>query len=243
MTRVAVVMPAWNEEEGIAEFIRELDSALGRHDAVFIVIDDASTDATVLRLEELMASGVRIEYQTNPENSGHGVSTVRALELGLAKNPDRVVSLDGDGQFLGCDVLRTLEASLVEDTDVVEGVRTDRGEPLYRRMTSLGTRCLVWMRSGKWPADANTPLRVYKPDALQALLDIVPSGNLTPNLMISVVTRRRNLRLVEVPVRSIPRRGTSSIGSTWGSAPLQLPSRRFLIFCWRAFTGWMTLPK
>ena len=243
MTRVAVVMPAWNEEEGIADFIGELDSALSRYEAVFIVVDDASTDATALKLEELMVSGIGIEYQTNPENSGHGASTVKALELGMRRQPDLVVSLDGDGQFLGSDVVRTLEASLAEDADVVEGVRTNRGEPFYRSVTSLATRCLVWMRSGKWPADANTPLRVYKPDVLRALLEIVPEGNLTPNLIISVVTRRRNLHLVEVPVRSLPRRGSSRIGSTWGSAPLQLPDRRFLVFCWRAFMDWVSLPR
>ena len=43
----AVVMPVYNEEEGIAEFLRELASALTAHRVTFIVINDCSTDGTL----------------------------------------------------------------------------------------------------------------------------------------------------------------------------------------------------
>jgi len=43
---ISVVMPAFNEEEGIVEFLSELNESLSQFDPFFVVVDDLSTDGT-----------------------------------------------------------------------------------------------------------------------------------------------------------------------------------------------------
>lgn len=238
---VAVVMPAWNEAEGIGGFLDELNSALADLDVQFIVIDDASSDATALAAAACIEQGVPVRVATNEVNMGHGPSTMRALHAGLASGCDIVVAIDGDGQFSGSDVRRVVDTLLAGRAEIVEGVRTQRGEAAYRRITSAATRGLVWTRSRALPADANTPLRAYRPATLARLIERVPSTAMTPNLIISALCRRWAIPLVEVPVTSLPRRGASAQGTTWGARRASLPSRRFVTFCVRATGEWVRL--
>lgn len=237
---VAVVMPAWNEAEGISGFLRELNDELTRFDPVFIVVDDCSTDNTADVVRALADTGVPVELHGNEQNMGHGPSTLRALRLGLDKAPTAVVALDGDGQFVGSDVASVVEKLLTSQADVVEGVRRQRNDPLYRRGVSATTRGMVWVRSGQRPQDANTPLRAYEPDVLNQLLAVLPPEASTPNLLISAICRRSGLRIMEIPVRSIPRRGSDQQGSTWKNRRKSLPSRRFVDFCTNAAREWIS---
>lgn len=238
---VCVVMPAWNEAEGIAEFLVELDGALREWGPQFMVVDDCSTDATRKAVEAVAANGVKVAVTTNEANSGHGPSTLRALELGLLSGADVVVSLDGDGQFLGVDVARVVGVLTAGDLDVAEGVRTSRSDPGYRKAVTSATRLLVWSRTRKWPSDANTPLRAYRPAALTRLLEAVPDQAMTPNLIISVLCRTGSIRYAEVSVVSRPRRGSSAVGTSWGRGST-MPSRRFLRFCRGAVAEWVHAP-
>lgn len=238
---LVVVMPAWNEAEGIADFIGELDQALSEWSPEFVVVDDASTDGTVAQLQALVDAGVRVHVTVNHVNRGHGPSTMRALALGLELGASTVVAVDGDGQFIGSDLARVVRERESTGADIVEGVRTSRSDPAYRRVVSWVTRLLVRTRAGCWPADANTPLRAYDPNALRGLLVVVPAGASTPNLIISAISRRRGLDVREISVTSIPRRGSDKGGSTWGKRRTILPSKRFLSFCGRAAREWFSV--
>jgi glycosyltransferase involved in cell wall biosynthesis len=238
---IIVVMPAWNEAEGITGFLVELSSALEGLDPRFVVVDDCSTDQTSDAVLSAGAQGVDVTCLVNDVNSGHGPSTMRALRAGLASGADVVVAIDGDGQFTGPDVRRVVDALLGGTALVVEGVRTSRSDAAYRRLTSEVTRGLVWTRSRTLPADANTPLRAYRPSALTRLLERVPPDAMTPNLIISALSRRWHMPLVEVPVLSRPRRGASAEGTTWGARRASLPSRRFVGFCVKAAGEWVRL--
>jgi glycosyltransferase involved in cell wall biosynthesis len=235
---LSVVMPAWNEAEGIAGFIHELNEALEQWQPSFIVVDDFSTDDTADAVRRLASQGIPATVVTNPSNRGHGPSTLTALQLGLKGFPSAIVALDGDGQFRGVDVATVVASLLAGTADVVEGVRRNRNDPLYRRLVSAGTRFLVWTRAGRVPADANTPLRAYRPSVLAGLLQSVPVSAVTPNLIISALCRRNGLVILEIPVASLPRRGASSVGTTWGNRRKALPSKRFLTFCARAVREW-----
>jgi len=240
---VTIVMPAYNEEEGIAGFIEELATELKLFEPSFIVVNDLSTDATEARVKDLSQAQIPVEVHTNSVNLGHGPSTLRALKFGLASHADIIVAIDGDGQFLGTDVARLVQI-IVEDLeiDVIEGVRQHRDDPVYRVIVSSVTRNLVWSRARVRPIDANTPLRVYRRQALIQLLDKLPENSMTPNLLISAKTRRQGVRHAEIDVQSIPRRGTDQGGSTWKAKTQSLPSKRFIKFCTQAAGQWLTTP-
>ncbi|CAB5000987.1 unannotated protein [freshwater metagenome] len=239
---VAVVMPAYNEAEAIAEFLTELNAALAHAEPSFIVVDDASTDGTADVVLALAAAGMPVALVRNESNQGHGPSTMRALREALERGALTVVAVDGDGQFRGADVALALAALLDGAADVVEGVRVLRRGPSYRRAVSRATQALVWTRARSWPGDANTPLRVYRRGTLTTLLDVIPSTAATPNLLISAACRRLGLAIEEVEVMSLPRRGTDSTGSTWGASRPSLPSRRFVAFCALSVREWARTP-
>ena len=235
-------MPAWNEAEGIVEFLTELNDSLRVWEPVFIVVDDCSSDDTAAVVRRFAESGVNAVVHVNEVNSGHGPSTLTALRLGLEAEPAAVIAIDGDGQFTGDDVRRVVSVITSGVADVVEGVRTRRNDPLYRRAVTGTTRALVWSRSRSMPQDANTPLRAYEPKVLQRLLGAVPDASLTPNLFISALSRSWGLRVIEVPVISLPRRGSTQQGSTWGKSRQSLPSKRFVRFCTKAMSDWARTP-
>lgn len=240
--KVCVVMPAYNEVEGIGEFLLELFEAL-RHECQteFVVVDDASSDETHSALQALSFRGLPLICYQNDVNLGHGASTIRALSSGLAREADVIISIDGDGQFAGEDVARLARCMKEhQEVRIVEGVRKGRKDPVYRRLTSLVTQTLVWSRCWRWPSDANTPLRLYRPETLQDLLDAVPNSVNTPNLMFSALARKRRIPLMEISVKSLARRGSNANGSTWGAGKTHLPTRRFIVFCLVSVKQWFT---
>lgn len=239
---IAVVMPVWNEAEGIGEFLQELSRALRQKAVEFVVVNDCSTDNTRAVLHQLAESGFPVTILENDINRGHGPTTMRALAAGLASGADVVVAIDGDGQFLGEDVRTVIEALPAGSAGIVEGVRTTRDDPYFRKVVSLSTRVLVRVRCGESPKDANTPLRAYRRQTLSKILEVIPPDASTPNLFISAYSRRSGIPVREQEVRSIPRRGASAIGSTWGKQRSFMPSRRFVKFCWRAAREWATTP-
>jgi dolichol-phosphate mannosyltransferase len=240
-TRLAIVMPVFNEEAGVTEFLDEIVGSMQGLELSLIVADDCSTDRTRDVLEAL-AARLPLTLLPGSRNMGHGPTTLRALRAGLDLDPDVVVAVDGDGQFTGTDIRTLIDLLLASDADIIEGVRCGRGDPLFRRATSWTTRSLVQARSHVRPDDANTPLRVYRPRALERLLSIVPADAMTPNLLISSLSRSWGLTVMEVPVASLPRRGGDHAGSTWRARRKSLPSKRFMEFCVRAGRQWVDLP-
>ena len=240
--RLVVVMPAWNEAKGLPGFINELSDELRDWLPMFWIVDDFSSDGTSEVLQSLSQSGLRVQWFTNMSNLGHGPSTVTALNLGVRSGAEFVLAVDGDGQFIGQDIRRVIEILESTMVDVVEGVRTSRNDPAYRRFVSLCTRLLVASRVHMFPADANTPLRAYRASTLARILGVLPADSATPNLIISALSRRwSDVMIHEEPVRSISRRGGTTQSVTWGKSLKRLPSKRFVFFLFRATLDWATV--
>ena len=238
MTSFVVVMPAFNEADGISEFLGEVVASFPGQSVRVIVVDDASRDETFDLVRGLTATGLPVEVVTNDMNLGHGRSTRRALLAGLNAGGDVIVAVDGDGQFRGEDIASVARIVAEGRAQVAEGVRVGRDDPTYRKAVSAGTRWLVWRAAGTSPRDANTPLRAYRPDVLRELLSMIPEDALTPNLAISTLVRRHEMVLVEIEVESLVRRGKTAVGSTWGASRQLFPNRRFIRFCRDSIRQW-----
>lgn len=229
IAHLVIVMPAYNEAEGIRSFINEIrDHVASLADRVtFVVADDRSTDATVAALGGM--DDVQVEPQMN--NRGHGPTALAAYRAGLALQPDLLVHVDGDGQFVGPDFTRLVSAAERTGADVIHGVRHSRTDPWYRRVLTAAVGALVAAAAGRRVLDVNTPLRAYRPLALQRLLDVVPSEALVPHVHFSLAEARAGLTVRYVRARSIPRRGTSPSGTMWdGGVTTWIPPRRLRRF-------------
>ncbi len=236
---IAIVMPEYNESDGILIFLEEIRDVFADVDHEVIVVDDCSSDGTADIIDDWgtdASSHTRVIRST--PNAGHGPTTIKALRAGLGTGRDIILAVNGDGQFRASEMLELCNILSVSRADVVEGMRTHRDDPLFRRATSAATRVLVRLRSHRSPHDANTPLRAYRPEALRTMLDLLPDNAMTPNLIISAQSRRRRFTIIEAPVESLDRRGETTNGTTWGQRRRNLPTRRFVRFCADAARQW-----
>jgi glycosyltransferase involved in cell wall biosynthesis len=231
---LCITMPCFNEAEGLEGFIEELFSELDIYLARIIIVDDNSTDDTSFVITKLLSRFPKIICQTNKVNLGHGPSTVIGMRLALKTQSEYILTIDGDGQFLPLEIKEFLQNESHSNFEVLEGVRKERKDPYFRKIVTFLLRVLVFFSTKKFPSDANTPLRLYHRSTLEKLLTSIDPSSPTPNLKISILSRKLNLKIREREFTSVVRRGHSQTGTTWKSKRDYLPSRRFLSFCFRA---------
>jgi glycosyltransferase involved in cell wall biosynthesis len=215
---VAIAIPAYNEAEGLGEFLLEIDAALRPvcAELTLVVADDASTDGTPEMLDALRdrLSG-RLDVQRSAVNRGHGPTLLTAYRRALGLAPDYVLQVDGDGQFSGAD-LRRMVVLLVDHAGAVCGVRRFRQDPWFRMVMTRLLRAYVRLAYRVRARDPNCPLRGYETNVLADQLAALPSQALVPNLYLTVVAARRDVALLEVDVSHRSRRGRSPAGTSWG---------------------------
>ena len=90
---IAVVVPAYDEEELIAETIAGIPSFVDR----IIVVDDASRDATAERARSF--ADPPIEVIVHERNRGVGAAIVTGYKRALAERIDVTVVMAGDNQM------------------------------------------------------------------------------------------------------------------------------------------------
>lgn len=238
--RIAVTMPVFNEEIGIIGFLQEIVQNLAEYDLAIFIVDDCSSDSTVNKILEFQSNfpEVNLTLVENKVNMGHGPSTIKGMSNALTFDPEIVLTVDGDGQFLGNEMLEAIETFFVNDVDVLEGVRVNRSDPFFRSISTGIVRFLVWARTHQLPMDGNTPLRIYRNSKLEELLTKLPANLLTPNIFVSTYARVQNWKILEIRVTSVPSRGKDPLGSTWKQRFKHLPSKKFLKFCVTAFFQW-----
>lgn len=233
---LALAIPAYNEADGITEFLVELDGALERWDGPvrMFVVDDASTDDTRRVLDGLATRlTAELHVETNDVNSGHGPTALRAYALAVGSDAEFVLQVDGDGQFDSeqfWDLYHAMPAA-----DVAAGVRRSRTDPWFRKVLSAMVRAYLKMFFGVARRDPNCPFRLYRASALRPLLEEIDPAASVPTIYLSVLESKRGLRIAEVEVRHRVRRGDSDQGTTWGTKrrALLIP-RRLLRFVWSA---------
>lgn len=143
MTRLAIVVPCYNEEAVLPETARQLlalladlrtQGTVGADSAVYFV-DDGSRDATWQLIEALAATGPQVHGIKLSRNCGHQ----NALMAGLLSVPgDTVISIDADLQD-DPEAMRAMLAAHQAGADVVYGVRRRRDADTYfKRLSAQG---------------------------------------------------------------------------------------------------------
>jgi dolichol-phosphate mannosyltransferase len=236
--KIAICMPIFNEGSGITEFLNEIHDQFQSYKVAFYLIDDFSNDSTEVVLQEL-ALRLPISYRRNERNLGHGPSTLRALKFALTSGSDFILAVDGDGQFHAHEMKLLAERTIQSQSDIGLGVRVRRNEPAYRKFTSWVTRLIVNIKAKGRTLDANTPLRFYPRHSLESLLVDLENDNPIPNLCISAKVRKSNFKIETLKVEFCARRGDVSESVSWGRSLFNLPSKRFLKFCFKSIRYWI----
>ena len=215
---VSVVMPAYNEEKGIATVVSSFLSIPEVDQA--IVVDNNSADKTA---ELAAAAGATVVRE---ERRGYGHASQTALR---SANSDYVIIVESDVTFRAEDVRKFL--AYAEDFDVVFGSRTSKSciwegsnmGPFLRYGNWAVGKLLEYVHNGPCLTDVGCTYKLIRREALQFLIPMFTVGrsHFSPELMILAI--RSHLNCVEIPVHYGPRTGTSKItGSFWKAFRLGL---------------------
>jgi len=166
--QISVVAPAFNEEEGIAPFLSQLRNVLDsiNHDYEVIIVNDGSTDKTLLKLLEIDWSNLIIVDLVT--NSGH----MPALEAGLrVTRGELVITMDADQQHPAEHIPLMIKKQIDTKCDVVVGVRIRGSENgWFREKASIGFYRLLG-RISKVKIEENVAdFRIITRSALDELL-------------------------------------------------------------------------
>lgn len=128
---ISVVIPAYNEEDGVAELYRRIVSAAQawNDDFEIILVDDGSRDRTLQVCEKLAAADSRLKVVSLSRNFGHQA----AVSAGLLHASGSIVTvMDADLQDPPEELLPFIQ-KIHEGWDVVYAIRTKRKESLLKR--------------------------------------------------------------------------------------------------------------
>jgi len=119
MKKITVLVPCYNEAEGIGEVVRTFPREALRKAGFkleVLVIDNRSTDNTA---EIAKAAGARVLFEPK---GGKGYA-VRAGMAAISDDTDFVVMLDGDATYRSAEILRLVEPLAADFSDVIIGSR------------------------------------------------------------------------------------------------------------------------
>ncbi len=169
-----VVIPAFNEAEGIASTVSGLT---GRGFAEILVIDDGSTDDTAAKAR---AAGARVV--AHPYNKGNGA----AVKTGIREAQSPVILLmDADTQHDPAEAGKLI--SPVGTYDMVIGARSLADQSWLRATGNALFRSLASWLTGRPIPDLTSGYRAAKREALLDVIHLLPNGFSYPRRLASLL--------------------------------------------------------
>lgn len=236
MHYVAITMPVYNEADGLKETLADLSRIPGllNIQVGLFIQDDCSSDNSLEIVDQFQGPGFRINAETNQRQLGHGPTVHRAYQRALESNPECIVQLDGDGQFMVEDVAKIM-VSLLFESEMAIGIRNNRTGPKHRRFASRLLRLIGYLVFGVNSKDLNSPIRGFRAESLSQILSLVPQTSLIPNVYLSILGSRNFKRIIQFDVEDRTRRGSYTVGSAWRKRKGHpFLNYKFLIFSIRA---------
>ena len=194
----SVVLPAFNEEAGIAAVIAGLRAAGAWRE--ILVVDDASSDQTAIVAE---AAGARVVR--HPYNKGNGA----AVKTGIREaRGDVVLLIDADGQHDPAEATKLIEPVGIHDMAI--GARAARDQSALRAFGNGVFNALASWLVERRIDDLTSGFRAAKREALLEIVHLLPNRFSYPTTScLAFLKAGRNVTFVPVVAR--PRVGTSKI--------------------------------
>lgn len=210
MKTVSLVIPAFNEEEGIGRVIeRSLATTnqlaeLGL-DLQLIVVDDGSQDRTA----EIVARCGHAQLVRHPRNRGYGA----AIKSGFRQaSGDYLAFIDADGTYPPESLAELCRTAIAKNADMVLGSRMNGVRNSMPRTRWVGNfayaTLLSWIGNVR-VHDTTSGMRVIRRDVLERLYPLPDGLEFTP--VMSTRAIHENLKIIEVPIPYAERIGRSKL--------------------------------
>jgi glycosyltransferase involved in cell wall biosynthesis len=198
--KLSVIIPVYNEVQTLATVLEAVRRVPLQKE--IIVVDGNSTDGTRQVLErEAECGDLRVIYQRSKNGRGG------ALREGLEQATGEVVVFQDADLELDPACFPELFAPIAQgETDVVFGSRFLLGRPQMTFLQYLGNKTVNFVLNLFWGTrltDVETCYQMFRRDALEGITFDRSDMSFTIELTLKLV--RKGKRIVEVPVRYIPR--------------------------------------
>jgi len=204
---ISVVIPVYNEAEGLPSFLAVLRHALDPlpQSAEVIFVDDGSADASAAILDEFARADSRLHVIRLRRNYGQTAAMMAGF---LHATGGVIIPMDADGQNDPHDIPLLL-AKLAEGYDVVSGWRREREDAAWSRvLPSRIANGLISRVMGVTLHDYGCTMKAYRRDVIEG---VRLYGEM--HRFIPVFAAWEGARVTELPVRHHPRRfGKSKYG-------------------------------
>jgi dolichol-phosphate hexosyltransferase len=194
--KLSILMPVYNEEERIAEALKQALAVEYPCDIELLVVDDGSRDGTPEVLGRVDDSRLRVI--THPRNAGKGAAIRTAVHHAEG---DYMVILDADLEYDPQDIPKLLAPVLEGRATVVYGNRTFGSHSAYSFWYVMGNRGVTMAANvlfNSYIGDLETCFKLM-PVALYRSLDIRSRGFGMEAEVTGKLLRRR-IRPYEVPI-------------------------------------------
>ncbi|NVN98792.1 MAG: glycosyltransferase family 2 protein [Geobacteraceae bacterium] len=197
MSDTIVIIPAFNEEHGIASVISKIKAHAPDFDV--LVINDGSADRTKAVAKEAGAIVL-----THNFNMGYGVAIQTGYKFAHEKGYSYIIQIDGDGQHDPTFISELLEPVKNGDVDFALGSRFlwfDSYRPSFtRRLGILFFRKLVTVIIGREITDPTSGYQAFNRDVIKFFTtDVFPCDYPDADMLITL--NLAGFRVREVPVR------------------------------------------
>lgn len=210
MTLLSIVIPAYNEEKGIAEIAHRVLSVgpdlknAGVDELELLIVDDGSKDRTV----EVASKIAGVNLICHPRNKGYGA----ALKTGFSQARGELIGfLDADGTYPP-EYFPQLCRAALNGGDLIIGSRMAGAEskmPLTRRIGNFFFAGLLTLLSRHKVTDSASGMRVFKREILEQVYPLPDGLNLTP--VMSTRALHEGINIGEVPIPYSERVGRSKL--------------------------------
>ena len=206
--KIAVIIPAYNEERSIGKVIRDIPNDLVDE---IIVVNNKSTDFTAGVASAEGATVLLEEYQ------GYGAACLKGIDYLKAKEIDIIVFIDGDYSDHPKEISELIKPIINDGVDMVIGSRTlgnrEKGAlPIQSRMGSIFAGFLINLFWGFKYTDLG-PFRAIRKDKLIALNMSDLWYGWTVEMQIKAAKKAYSIK--EVPVSYRKRIGKSKVTGTF----------------------------
>jgi glycosyltransferase involved in cell wall biosynthesis len=209
---VSFVIPVYNEEDHLLEFLKKIDALELKIPKELIIINDNSGDSSwdILSSFKFSSKAVLINKETN---QGKGA----ALRDGFMKASGSIIAIqDADFEYDLKDIPSVLEPILLDDADVVYGSRYKNSLLVHRTFHYLINKFLTVcsnLASGLYLSDMETCYKFFKAEIIKNMILESDRFGFEPEVTAKVA--RLKLRLAEVPIRYFPRNYIEGKKITW----------------------------
>ena len=170
MALLSIVLPAYNEEQNIANTARVLSELLEQNtiDYELVFVDDGSKDRTMEEIQKASTENPRIKGAGFSRNFGKEAAIFAGLELAAG---DAVIVMDCDLQHPP-QVIPKMWELWKNGAEVVEGIKSSRGKESLAHKFSAGLFYKIMSKLIKMDMNASSDFKLLDRKVVNVLLEL-----------------------------------------------------------------------